>query len=324
MRPAVELRDISKTFIERSWRTLLLRRPPVRTEALRGVTVSLEHGEIFGLLGPNGAGKTTLIKILATLILPDGGSGTVCGYDLRSQSSRVRHKIGLVNSSERSFYWRLTGRQNLKFFAMLYNLSGRRKNKRVDELLELTGLEEKADIPFMKYSDGQKQRLAIARALLPDPEILLMDEPTKSLDPIAAAGFINLTINELAFKKGKTVLWCTHNLKEAEEVCTRLAVIHRGRIIASGDFQHLRSLIGRESLYHMSVDNCPVERLREIGINPVRRVHNNGHLEFELTAHKQEIPLFIRALVEMGINVHACREKPVELNRVFERLVGKC
>ena len=318
----IELKDITKVFIERSWGTLLLRKPAVKTEALRGVSLSVERGEIFGLLGPNGAGKTTLIKILATLILPDCGSGSVCGYDLRSQSSRVRHMIGLVNTSERSFYWRLTGRQNLNFFAMLYNLSGVQKKKRIDELLELTGLEEKAGTLFMKYSDGQKQRLAIARALLSDPEILLMDEPTKSLDPLAASGLIKLTLNELALKKGKTVLWCTHNLKEAEKVCSRLAVIHKGKVIASGDLQHIKSLIAAERFYQMTVDNCPIEKLKKIGITPLRRIHNNGHLEFEVQAQGKDIPLFIKNLVGMGINVHACKEKLVELDEVFEKLVS--
>lgn len=320
---AIELKDIIKHFIERSWGTLLLRKPAAKTEALKGVTLSIERGEIFGLLGPNGAGKTTLIKILATLILPDSGSGSVCGYDLRTQSSRVRHMIGLVNSSERSFYWRLTGRQNLKFFAMLYNLSGSEKKKRIDELLELVGLEEKADTPFMKYSDGQKQRLAIARALLSDPEILLMDEPTKSLDPLAASDFIDLTVNELASKKSKTILWCTHNLKEAEKVCSRLAIIHKGKVIASGDLQHMKSLIATESFYQMSIDNCPMEKLNQIGITPLRTIHNNGHLEFEVQAQGKDIPLFIKDLVGMGINVHACKEKPVELDEVFEKMVGK-
>ena len=318
----VELKDITKVFIERSWGTLLLRRPIRKTEALRGVSLSVERGEIFGLLGPNGAGKTTLIKILATLILPDGGSGSVCGYDLCSQSSRVRRMIGLVNTSERSFYWRLTGKQNLNFFAMLYNLPGVQKKKRIDELLELVGLNEKADTLFMKYSDGQKQRLAIARALLSDPEILLMDEPTKSLDPLAASALIDLTVNELASKKGKTVLWCTHNLKEAEKVCSRLAIIHKGKVIASGDLQHMKSLIATESFYQMSVDNCPIEKLQKIGITPLRRIHNNGHLEFEVKAQGKDIPLFIKDLVGMGINVHACKEKPVELDEVFEKLVS--
>ena len=323
MSHAIELKDITKIFIERSWGTLLLRKPATKTEALRGVSLSVEKGEIFGLLGPNGAGKTTLIKILATLILPDGGSGSVCGYDLHSQSSLIRHMIGLVNASERSFYWRLTGRQNLNFFAMLYNLSGIKKKKRIDELLELVGLEEKADTLFMKYSDGQKQRLAIARALLPDPEILLMDEPTKSLDPLAASDFIDLTLNELAQKKGKTVLWCTHNLKEAEKVCSRLAIIHKGKIIASGDLKHMKSLIATESFYQMSIDNCPTEKLKEIGITPLHSIHNNGHLEFEVKAKDRDIPLFIKELVEMGINVYTCKEKPVELDQVFESMVKK-
>ena len=231
---AIELKNITKTFVERTWRTTFLRKTPKRVEALRGVSLSVRPGVIFGLLGPNGAGKTTLIKILATLILPDSGHASILGHDLCDHAQQVRTKIGVVNTSERSFYWRLTGRQNLIFFAALCNLSGSKGRKRIEELLDLVGLNEKADNAFMRYSTGQQQRLALARALLADPEVLLMDEPTRSLDPVAASDLRRFTIKELAERQGKTVLWCTHNLKEAGEVCGCLAIIHKGKVIASG------------------------------------------------------------------------------------------
>jgi ABC-2 type transport system ATP-binding protein len=203
----IELDDIHKTFREHSWRTLLLRKPPPRVEALKGITLSVAQGEVFGLLGPNGAGKTTLIKILATLVLPDSGTASVCGYDLSKAPHHIRRMIGLVNTAERSFYWRITGRENLTFFAALYNLPGFRKQERVGELIDLVGLGEMADTMFMKYSDGQKQRLAIARALLADPAVLLMDEPTKSLDPLASSELIHFAVRELVGEQGKR-LYC--------------------------------------------------------------------------------------------------------------------
>jgi ABC-2 type transport system ATP-binding protein len=211
----ITLTDIAKTFHERSLRTCLLRKRPRRVKALQGISLHIRPGEIFGLLGPNGAGKTTLIKILATLVLPDRGEARVCGYDILTQPHQVRRHIGLVHTSERSFYWRLTGRQNLSFFATLHNLSGSEKKRQVEALLETVGLQEKADYAVMKYSSGQQQRLALARALLSEPQVLLMDEPTRSLDPLAASGLRRLTQQTLARKQNKTVLWCTHNLQEA-------------------------------------------------------------------------------------------------------------
>jgi len=321
MTPAVELEDIAKTFTSRSWRTLLLRRTPTRVDALRGVSLAIAPGEIFGLLGPNGAGKTTLIKILATLVLPDAGRATVCGFDLQREPQRARGRIGLVNTAERSFYQRLTGRQNLDFFAALHDLRGTAKQRRVEEVLTLVGVADKAGEMFMKYSEGQKQRLALARALLHDPEVLFMDEPTKSLDPLAAAALVTLAREELAGRRGKTVLWCTHNLKEAEAVCTRLAILHKGRVISSGTVGELRSFLGPASVYELRIGRCPEEMLKAVGISPLAVLERDGLLDVEFEAAEAEIPAFIGKLTAQGIGVHGCRWKPVELEEVFEHLV---
>lgn len=318
---AIELINVNKRFIERSFQHFLMGKTPTPVHALRGVDLKVDHGEVFGLLGPNGAGKTTLIKILATLILPDSGKGAVCGYDINQQPDKIRCIIGLVNTAERSFYWRLTGKQNLEFFSVLYNISDPHRKKRISELLDLTGLTDKADTPFMKYSDGQKQRLAIARALLSDPKVLLMDEPTKSLDPIGVSQLIKFTVNELAAKQNKTILWCTHNIKEAEEVCSSLAIIHKGRIIASGDLKHMQSLISQETCYSLKVENCPEDIFQKMKLTPFCSVRHNECLEFELRAGEDEIPSIIKGLVNNGVNIRVCKNKPVELEDVFEKLV---
>ena len=220
---AISLENISKTFTERSWQSLFQLKQVKKVKALQSVSLTIKPGEIFGLLGPNGAGKTTLIKILATLILPDSGKASIGGFDLVANPQDVRSLIGLVNANERSFYWRLTGRQNLDFFAALWNLDKIEKAERIGNVLDRVGLAHKADTPFMKFSTGQQQRLALARALLPDPKILLMDEPTRSLDPVVAAMLRKFARDELVGKQGKTILWCTHNLAEARDVCHRLA-----------------------------------------------------------------------------------------------------
>lgn len=317
----IELRDIKKTFYHRSWKSLVLLRPRQPVDALNGVSLKAYRGEIFGLLGPNGAGKTTLIKILATLILPDSGSGSIGGYDLFRQSHKVRSLIGLVNTSERSFYWRLTGQQNLAFFASLYNLSGPERRNRIQELMSLVGIQDLADRFFMKYSSGQKQRLAIARALLANPDVLLMDEPTNSLDPLAASELRSFVKEELVARYGKTILWCTHNLKEAEEMCSRFSIIHKGRVIASGSLEDIRALIAAESSYQIRVSALSPDLLRQMTVTPVCISHRNGFTEFEIREKEENITSFLRRLIENNVKVYSCSQKETDLEEIFERLI---
>ena len=238
MPPAIELKNISKTFTERNWKTFLFRKPR-QTLALDDVSLTVEKGEIMGLLGPNGAGKTTLIKILSTLVTPDSGEGTISGLSLATQSLAIRNKIGMVSTNDRTFYWRLTGRENLDFFATLYNLNSSIKRERIDKALQLTGMEDKADSRFMSYSSGQKQRLAISRAMLADPEVLLMDEATTSLDPITTRNLLTFTKETLARQEQKTIIWCTHNLHEAEDICDRVTILHKGMVLYSGRLEDM-------------------------------------------------------------------------------------
>ncbi len=238
MPPAIELHNISKSFTERNWKTFFFRKP-IAVRALNNISLTVNKGEILGLLGPNGAGKTTLIKILSTLVTPDKGTGSIAGLSLEDDSLAIRKKIGLVSTNDRTFYWRLTGRENLNFFATLYNLYGTNKSRRITEALELTDMKDKADSRFMAFSAGQKQRLAIARAMLSDPEILLLDEATTSLDPIASRKLLRFTKETLAERKHKTIIWCTHNLHEAEEICDCVTILNRGKVIYNGTLQDL-------------------------------------------------------------------------------------
>jgi len=215
--------------------------------AVDQVSFEVAEGEIFGLLGPNGAGKTTLIKILATLVLPDGGRAVAGGHDVARDPARAKRAVGYAVGEERSFYWRLTGRENLEFFAALYGLRGAARAGRIAGLLGLVGLEASADLRFNAYSTGMRQMLAFARALLADASILLVDEPTRSLDPLAADRIRSFLRAELAGKQGKTVLWATHDLGEAADFADDIAVISRGRIRLSGPAASLAAG-GRASL----------------------------------------------------------------------------
>ena len=241
-------RLVKRYPVFRGFRELILR--PFdrrRVTALDGLDLEVGRGRVFCLLGPNGAGKTTLIKILATLVLPDNGRASVAGHDVAREPGPAKNAVGYAVSDERSFYWRLTGRQNLEFFGTLYGLVGPARSRRVDELLRLAGLEGSADLRFNGYSTGMRQMLAFARALLADAAILLVDEPTRSLDPQAADRIRSFLRGELAGRQGKTILWATHDLGEAADCADDIAVISRGRIRLCGPAASLAAG-GRTSL----------------------------------------------------------------------------
>lgn len=217
--------------------------------AVRGVTLSVQRGEIFGLLGPNGAGKTTLTKILCTLILPSSGDANICGYDLAREQGKVKSSIALISSEERSFYWRLTGLKNLQFFAALYGLPGSVADKRIPEVLKIVGMTDASNRRFQEYSTGMKQRMALARGLLADPEIFFMDEPTKGLDPVAVKDLHGLIRDELT-AQGKTVILATHHLAEAEQVCDRVGIMHGGKMRAVGSVRELAGDASLDDFFH--------------------------------------------------------------------------
>jgi ABC-2 type transport system ATP-binding protein len=202
--------------------------------ALRGVTLQVAPGEFFGLFGPNGAGKTTLIRILTTLVIPSGGRAEVHGYDVVREPGRVRALVGLVYSNENSFYGRLTGQQNLEFFAALQNLGRKEARQRIAELLELFGLTAAADAPFQSYSTGMRQKMNVARALLHNPPVMFLDEPTKGMDVLTAETLRRLLRNELVERQRKTVILTTHDLEEMEALCDRVGILEAGRLRAVG------------------------------------------------------------------------------------------
>ncbi|MBN2134868.1 MAG: ABC transporter ATP-binding protein, partial [Acidobacteria bacterium] len=184
---AITSRNLTKIFPSTSgYRDLLPFRKRRYTTAVQDVSLNIKEGEFFGLLGANGAGKTTLIKLLCSLVIPTSGSAGIFGHDILKEEQAVKKLVGLVSSEERSFYWRLTGRENLEFFAALYHLDISQAGRRIDELLRIVGLDKHADVRFQGYSTGMRQKLAIARGLLSEPKILFVDEPTRSLDPVSA------------------------------------------------------------------------------------------------------------------------------------------
>jgi ABC-2 type transport system ATP-binding protein len=218
-----------------------LRRMFKSTEAVKGISFSVRRGEIFGLLGPNGAGKTTTIRMLTGQIEPSGGHATVAGCDVVREHQQLKERIGVV-PEEQNLYERLSARNNLRFSCWLYNLP----ESRVDEVLDLVRLRERAKDPVRMFSNGMKQRLLIARALLHKPPVLFLDEPSRGLDPIAARE-VRKTIEQLSCT-GTTILLTTHLLEEADQLCQRVAFINQGCIVANDTPRNLKLAHGQRAL----------------------------------------------------------------------------
>jgi ABC-2 type transport system ATP-binding protein len=235
-------------------------------EAVRGVSFMIEPGELFGLLGPNGAGKTTTIKMLITLLIPTAGSARVLGLDVVKDAREVRKRIGYVFGGERGVYERLSGYDNLRYFAELYGVPPKLQKPRIEELLELVGLKGREHERAEGYSRGMKQRLHVARGLLHDPEVLFLDEPTIGLDPVGARE-LRSTIASLT-AAGKTILLTTHYMFEADALCDRIAVISKGKIVAEGTPADLKRGVGQGRVLEVEVfgvDAATIERVRRLG-----------------------------------------------------------
>lgn len=242
-RPVISVRDVTMSFpITKRYREWLLHpfRPKRRCTALSEVTLEIEKGDRVAVMGPNGAGKTTLLKLIGGLLLPTGGDVTVNGSSTTHHNAAARKSVGFVLNEERSFFWRLTGVQNLEFFGTLDNLSGVDLRNRICELISLVGLDDAADKPVEGYSSGMKQRLALARGLIAEPRVLILDEPTRALDPVAAEEMIDLIMSRIYGDSGKTLLIATHRLEEAVKLCNKVLIIDRGYAQAFRSIADLR------------------------------------------------------------------------------------
>src|SRR5215217_5316015 len=258
--PVVEARDLRRVY---KTHTGTIRRRTKEIEAVKGVSFEIERGELFGLLGPNGAGKTTTIKMLITLLLPTSGTARVLGYDVVKDPREVRKRIGYVFGGERGVYERLSGYDNLRYFAELYGVPPKEIRPRIESLLELVGLKGREQERTEGYSRGMKQRLHIARGLLHDPPVVFLDEPTIGLDPVGARE-LRATIASLA-EAGKTILLTTHYMFEADALCDRIAVIARGQIVAEGTPLELKRGVAQGAVVEVEVFGVPdgtVERVR--------------------------------------------------------------
>jgi len=255
---AVEARLLHKEFTTKSgfWH-----RKTKTTTAVQEITFRINKGELFGLLGPNGAGKTTTVKMLSTLLLPTSGSISILGLDAIRQTREVRKRIGFTFGGARGLYGRLSARDNLRYFAELYGLDPDVSRRRIPELLELVGLSGRGEDRVETFSSGMQQRLHLARALLHDPELIFLDEPTVGIDPVGARE-LRATVKEL-IARGKTLLLTTHYMAEAEELCDRIAIIKKGSIMALDSPDALKRSISCDTVIDMQVKKESLAVLQE-------------------------------------------------------------
>jgi len=327
----VRVEGLSKRFpVRRSWAATL--RHPLRgdrVEVLRGISLQVRRGEFFGLLGPNGAGKTTLFKILATLVQPEAGAVEIAGIDALRDPGAVRRVLTPVIADERSLNWRLTGAENLRLFAALYGVPAAERDAAAGRLLDTIGLTDAAHRMVGTYSSGMKQRLLIARALLSRPSILLLDEPTRSLDPVSARDFRRFLREEIAGRQGCTVMLATHDADEALELCDRLAVLHRGRVVAQGTARELAGIAG-EHRYRVTVPRAQealaLQILAQSGFStfaPLATADEAGWVSLagELPGGMAASALVMQQLMSGGVSVGEFAQVPLPLADLIERLL---
>jgi len=324
MSSAISTNNLTKHFARTSgYRDLLPFRKKQWTTAVKNVNLDIREGEFFGLLGPNGAGKTTLFKLLCSLVLPTSGTAKVLGHDVLKEEQTVKNSVGMVSSEERSFYWRLTGRENLEFFASLYHLTRRQTEQRIGQLLKLVELDKEADIRFQNYSSGMRQKLAIARGLLSEPKVLFIDEPTRSLDPVSAQAVRSFLKEKVSGEKMTAVL-ATHNLSEAEQLCDRLAILNHGQVIALGTVKELRALFQTHEECRLELKHFPeaiLSRMESIegvlSCHLIRGSDESVILEIVMTNRSQVLPRLLQILINNGVDVLNCQLKGLPLEEIF-------
>ena len=326
--PVLRVSALGKRFVvRRSFRELLAWRAPRIVHALQDVSFDVPRGEILGLLGPNGAGKSTLLKILSTLVLPDTGRAELEGRDLIADPSLARHALAPVTADERSLDWRLSAVENLRFFGVLQGLRGDALHSRISELVDRVGLAESSRRLVATYSSGMRQRLLIARALLGRPRLLLLDEPTRSLDPLAARSFREFLRRDIVDGERCTVILATHDADEAFTLCGRIAILHQGRLLALGTPADLAAVYGerRYRLWTRSLAHpCFSDAERRGSLSAAPEHDTDGWLAADLLLGARQDPgEVLGALVGSGAHVARFEQVRPTLADLLDRVVTR-
>ncbi len=318
---AIEVSKLKRTFKASLG---VLKRKTKIINAVDGISFEVQKGELFGLLGPNGAGKTTTVKMLTTLLIPSSGSARIANMDIVRDAEKIRSHIGFIFGGERGLYWRLSGIDNLRYFASLYYVDPGIAKKRISYLMELVGLEDRGKEKVEGYSRGMKQRLHIARALIHDPEILFLDEPTIGLDPVGARELRQMVLDLQSDKK--TILLTTHYMFEADALCQRIAVINHGRIIALDTPTNLKQIVKELSIVELEVFGVPPSAIKKMKALPfVENVtledhEQRQHILVQTPKGPEAVPALMEALEGVEIGKVTIREPTLE--DAYVRLVG--
>ncbi len=320
---AIEVRDLRRVF-----RATIgtIRRRTREVVGVSGISFDVRHGELFGLLGPNGAGKTTTVKMLTTLLIPTGGSATILGHDVVREADAIRPRIGFIFGGERGLYWRLSAKDNLRYFADLYHVDPQVAKRRLPELLELVGLSGREDEKVEGYSRGMRQRLHIARCLLHDPQVLFLDEPTMGLDPVGARELRQVVRNLVA--EDKTVFLTTHYMFEADALCERVAVINHGQIVALDTPEGLKRHVEDLSVIELEVFGIAsemVDMLRQmVEVETVSVENRDQRQAVRIHSHLGSalVPRIMQRLDGNGVRVGRVTVREPTLEDAYVRLVG--
>lgn len=326
IQPIIKIENISKTFISKE-RKKLFRAKKKRIEALKNIDLDIYDGEIFGLLGPNGAGKTTLIKCLTTLLLPSSGTAWINGYNLQKYENLVRASIGCMLMGERGLYWKLTGRENLDYFGSLYHVPKKIRREKIEELSKLLKLRDFIDRTVETYSSGQKMMLAFAKSLINDAPILFLDEPTVTMDVHAARELRGIVrrLNE----DGHTIVYTTHLMHEADELCDRVAIIDKGEIIALGTPAELKSSIEHKDAVNIEGSIPPnlVDNIRSLpGIREaIIKSESNGKTKLSIICENSRmmLPKIIEVMTANNAQIEYISPQDITLEDVFIAKTGR-
>ncbi len=298
--------------------------------ALEGVNLDIQHGEMFGLLGPNGAGKTTLIKILATLLLPSTGTASINGLDVVTDVTAIRRQISMVSGGETSGYGLLTVEENLWMFARFYGLDNRVARERIHAMLEIVGLADRKRTKISDLSTGLRQKMNFVRGFISDPTIVFLDEPTLGLDVSAAREVRGFVRKWMSDHPERTVLLTTHYMAEADELCDRLAIIDRGRLLALDTPQNLKRGLQREAIFHLKVEPLGPRPSREDmiesvpGVRQVSVSEQNGHTALSLILEAEDaLSGVLTHLTGRGSSLISLEKREPTLEDVFINLVGR-
>lgn len=301
---------------------------PKELVALKNINLKVQPGELFGLLGPNGAGKTTLIKILTTLLAPTTGRAEVAGFDVSKESQEVRSRINMVSGGESSGYGLLTVRENLWMFSQFYGIPSKEANQRIKELLEIVGLLDRINTKSSDLSTGLRQKMNIVRGFMTDPDVLFLDEPTLGLDVGASREVRQFIRSWVDDNPTRTLLLTTHYMVEADELCDRVAIINKGRVLACDSPESLKRSLQREVMYRMEVsplNGASVERFEALqGVNSVTATSHDGFSVLELILDQNEaIGLVVNIMTDSDIHIINLQKREPTLEDVFVELVGR-